>query len=360
MKKVAIIGLGLIGGSIALGIKKSNSKAKLIGFDVLPKACEAALLRGVVTQVFPDLFSAVKNADVVFLAMPVKQTIVILKRLATFSLKKDVLITDVSSTKQEVLDCAEKLWQRGEVRFIGGHPMAGSHKSGVSFADENLFENAYYILTPSKKLADEQDITELNELLSGLSAKIQIMDVKEHDLIASQVSHLPHVLAAALVNQNNQYSKNHPFTKLLAAGGFRDMTRIASSDVHMWTEILLSNQSAISERIDDFVRHLKNVKQFILDGNETEIANFFENAREVREKMPTHQKGGLPNFYDLFVNVSDSPGAIYGITKILKKEKISLTNIRILETRTESYGILQLSFKNEKDLKKAKKVVDIN
>lgn len=360
MKKIAIIGLGLIGGSIALGIQKSNSKVELIGFDILSEAREMALSRGVVTQVSSDLFSTVKNADVIFLAMPVKQTMAILKELATFSLKKDVLITDVGSTKQEILNCAEKLWQRGEVRFIGGHPMAGSHKSGISFADENLFENAYYIFTPSNKLADEAAIAELNELLSGLFAKIQIMNAKEHDLIASQVSHLPHILAAILVNQSNQYSNDHPFTKLLAAGGFRDMTRIASSDVRMWTEILLSNKSAVSGRIDDFLRNLKNVQQFILDGNEIEIAKFFENAREVREKMPIHQKGGLPNFYDLFLNVPDSPGTIYEITKILKREKISLTNIRILETRTDSYGILQLSFKNEKDLKKAKKVIEIN
>jgi prephenate dehydrogenase len=115
-----------------------------------------------------------------------------------------------------------------------------------------LFENVYYILTPSKKLTDDKTIEELSELLSGLRAKIQVMEAAEHDLVTSQISHFPHVLAAALVNQSNKYNQNHPFTKILIAGGFKDMTRIADSDEIMWTDILLSNGEAVIEKATDY------------------------------------------------------------------------------------------------------------
>jgi prephenate dehydrogenase len=357
-KTVAIVGLGLIGGSIALGIRGKHPDVDILCYDISEEALKIGLKRNVLTKAFSDLSLAVKEADVIFLALPVKQTIILLKELAALPLKKNVLITDVGSTKQEVLTCANELWQRGKVRFLGGHPMAGSHKSGVLFADEHLFENAYYILTPSKKLTDDKAIEELSELLSGLHAKIQVMEAADHNLVTSQISHFPHVLAAALVNQSNEYNQNHPFTKVLAAGGFKDMTRIADSDETMWTDILLSNGEVVIERVDNFIEHLQVIKKSIATKNRKNVLQFFKQAKDFRNQMSIHKKGGLCSFYDLFVNIPDYPGVIHEITGILKHEKISLVNIGILETRVELDGTLQLSFKTQEDLVKAKAAIE--
>jgi prephenate dehydrogenase len=217
-----------------------------------------------------------------------------------------------------------------------------------------LFESAYYILTPSEKLTDKAAIDELTALLSGLQAKFKLMDADEHDLVTSQVSHFPHLLASSLINQSNHYSQDHPLTKVLAAGGFKDMTRIANSDEVMWTDILLSNSEAIVERVDNFIDHLQRIKKDVALKNKEKILQFFKQAKEFRDQMPIQQKGSLPSFYDLFVNIPDFPGAIHKITGILKREKISLVNIGILETRTELDGTLQLSFKTQNDLEKAR------
>lgn len=344
MKKIVMIGLGLIGSSLALGIRQKHPEFQILGVDKA-KTLEVALERGIIDEK-ATLDQAV-HADVIFLAVPIDVTKLFLKKLSQLPLKENVLITDTGSTKSEIMCEAKRVFQDKKVTFIGGHPMAGSHKSGVLAADVHLFENAYYVLTQENKA--------LEELLEGLHAKFIVVDPQEHDKITSQVSHFPHILASSLVQQSDYYAQQHPLVKHLAAGGFRDMTRIAESDSLMWTSVLLSNSTAILDRITNFKDQLNKVAQIITDRDEAAIQHYFENGKKIRQNMEIH-KGAIPNFYDLYLSIPDEKGVILRILALL--QDISITNIKINEeNREDMQGQLLLSFKTEEDLHKAREII---
>ena len=354
VKNIFIVGLGLIGTSLALGMKKEHPNIKITGLDIQSKSQEFALNRGIIDEVGESIEKAAGRADVIFLCCPVEVVKKQLKILSEIPLKKSVIITDVASTKSEIVQEAERLHLKG---FIGGHPMAGSHKSGVTAGEPLLFENAYYILIPSEGV-EWKDVQSLQNVLSGTRAKFLILSPREHDEITGMLSHLPHIIAAGLVNQSKIFNENHPRSKQLAAGGFRDITRIASSDPQMWTDILLSNRDILMERIDLWQIQMNQVCQWLDSENRQAIFEFFSDAKEIREQMPVHKEGSIPRFHDLFVNIPDIPGVIGEVTNIIGKQNLSLINVRILETREDIFGILQLSFKNRKDLVEAKKAIE--
>ncbi|WP_207695003.1 prephenate dehydrogenase [Enterococcus sp. DIV0212c] len=353
-KKVLIVGLGLIGSSLALCIKKEHPLVTIIGIDSLEKSEMFALKRQIIDQRGESFELAAAQADVIFLCTPVKSMLKQLKTLGQLSLKEGVIISDVGSTKLEIIETAE---QAGLKTFIGGHPLAGSHKSGVTAADENLFENAYYILTEPKLKAQSQ-VDELQRLLKGTRAKFVVLTPEEHDQITGMLSHLPHIIAAGLVNQSKVFNEEHPRSRQLAAGGFRDITRIASSDPQMWTDILLSNKAALLDLMTIWQTEMEQVVSWLKTENKEAIYQFFYEAKETRNQMPVHKEGAIPAFHDLFVDVPDVPGVIAEITGLLGKVKLSLINLKILETREDIYGILQLTFKREEDLKKAKEYIE--
>lgn len=245
----------------------------------------------------------------------------------------------------------------GVSHFIGGHPMAGSHKSGVSAADVQLFENAYYILTASTELNQEQ-CREIEVLLKGTHAKFVQLTPEEHDQITGMLSHLPHIIAAGLVNQSKLFNEQYPRSRQLAAGGFRDITRIASSDPQMWTDILLSNKDALLDLLTVWETEMQQVATWLQQEDKDAIFDFFAEARETRNQLPIHKEGAIPAFYDLFVDIPDQSGVIAEITGILGKANLSLINLKIIETREDIYGILQLSFKHSEDLACAKQVIE--
>ncbi|EOI00480.1 prephenate dehydrogenase [Enterococcus moraviensis ATCC BAA-383] len=353
-KKVLIIGLGLIGSSLALCIKKEHPLITVIGIDSNEKSEEFALKRNIIDQKGTSIEEAAIQSDVIFLCTPVKSMLHQLKLLGRLPLKSDVIITDVGSTKLEIIESAKTA---GLKTFIGGHPMAGSHKSGVTAADENLFENAYYILT-SSETENEKQVNQLQELLKGTRAKFVVLTAEEHDQITGMLSHLPHIIAAGLVNQSKVFNEDHPRSRQLAAGGFRDITRIASSDPQMWTDILLSNKQALLELMHLWQNEMDQVSNWIKTENKEAIYQFFYEAKETRNQMPVHKEGAIPAFHDLFVDVPDVPGVIAEITGLLGKAKLSLINLKILETREDIYGILQLSFKRHEDLAKAQETIE--
>ncbi|MGT2912195.1 prephenate dehydrogenase [Streptococcus criceti] len=350
-KTIYIAGLGLIGGSLALGIKRDHPNYEVIGYNRSDKSRNIALERGLVDQATANFAEFAPRADVIILAVPIKQTIDFIKALADMPLKDNVLITDAGSTKAEIVIAAEKYLDPSKVQFVGSHPMAGSHKSGAIAADVNLFENAYYIFTPTN-LTRETTIPEMKDLLTGLHARFVQIEAAEHDRVTGQVSHFPHVLAASLMEQAGDYAKDHELTNHFAAGGFRDMTRIAESEPGMWTSILLSNQEAVLGRIADFKTHLDNVAQLISAGDADGIWNFFNQARLTRKAMEIHKKGGVDSGFDLYVTIPDEEDSILKVLEVLRG--ISVMNIRINEENREDInGILQITFKNQKDQAKA-------
>lgn len=357
-KTIYIAGLGLIGSSMALGIKRDHPDYEILGYNRSQASRDIALERGMIDRATDDFASFAPLADVIILSLPIKQTIAFLQELATLELKEGVIISDAGSTKSAIVSTAEKCFADKSVRFVGAHPMAGSHKTGAASADVNLFENAYYIFTPSS-LTTPDTLEEMKDLLSGLHARFIEIDAKEHDRVTSQISHFPHILASGLMEQTASYAEEHEMARRFAAGGFRDMTRIAESEPGMWTSILLSNRETIIERIEDFKRRLDEVGQAISKGDENQIWNFFNQAREQRQAMEIHKRGGVDSSFDLYVDVPDEENVILRILELLRGT--SLVNIHINEeNREDVHGILQISFKNAQDLKRAEQVITEN
>lgn len=348
-QQVLVVGLGLIGASLALCIKNEHPDVYLYGWDHCDDTKEAALKDKIVDKIPETFAGAAEKADIILLAVPVKTAIKYLEAMAELKLKPSVIVTDTGSTKGEI----EKNAARFDYTFIGGHPMAGSHKSGIQAVNPNLFQEAYYIFTKSIS-----EVQILKELLKGTKAKYVEMSADEHDRVTGMLSHLPHIIAAGLVNQSEVFSLEHPRARQLAAGGFRDITRIASSDPQMWTDILLSNKEELLQLLETWSQQTERVKGWLLAEDSQKIYQFFDAAKDTRDRMPIHKSGAIPAFYDLFVDIPDVPGVIAEVTGLLGEQHLSITNIRILETREDILGVLQITFRTMDDLIKGKEYLE--
>ncbi|MFA9556158.1 prephenate dehydrogenase [Evansella sp. AB-rgal1] len=354
-KQVLLIGLGLIGGSLALSIKKEHPECDIVGFDVDKEAVKLALSLQFIDRAVEDYRKAALEADLIILATPVQSALSILDECKTLVLKNNCIITDVGSTKASIVKKGNELGKNGVI-FIGGHPMAGSHKTGITAANERLFENAFYIITPTKDIPTSK-VIQLQNWLRGTSAKFIELDPQEHDRFTGMVSHLPHIIASSLVRQTGELGKEYPVVTQLAAGGFRDITRIASASPAMWRDILLENKEILLEMLNSWSKEMDYVTQIIEHEDEEAIYSFFSGAKSLRDQLPIGKKGALMPFNDLYVDVPDHPGVISDVTGILAEEKISITNIRIIEAREDIMGVLQLSFRSNEDLLLAKQVL---
>lgn len=352
---VTIFGLGLIGGSLGLALKR-NDAVHVTGFDRSYATADEAYRRGIIDTVAPSAQAASEQADFIIFATPVNTTVALMQEAATWRLKEEVILTDTGSTKMPIMEAATHLNDRG-ITFIGGHPMAGSHKSGVSAAKGHLFENAYYILTPPEGV-DEGKVERLRQLLSPTKGKVVVIDAHEHDRMTAIVSHFPHIVASSLVGRLANQQEEQPFVKHLAAGGFRDLTRIASADPIMWRDVTIQNRAELLKQLDGWLEEMGHVREMLLTNDPEEIFNFYAQAKAFRDELPqTSQgaaQGALYMTFDLHIDIPDHPGVISEITKILADERISLTNIRIVETRTDVYGILVISFQTVEDRKRAR------
>ncbi len=351
---IAVLGVGLIGGSLAYALK-ANTAHRLIGFDVRAEYIDKALNRGLIHAGTTDLQTAVREADYIFLAAPVEQIYTLIDRLAELQLKPGTIVSDVGSTKEKIVQYGKRLMDK-QLTFIGGHPMAGSHKSGVEAANERLFENAYYVLTPSDDVA-EADVQRLSQLLAATRAKVIVLDPAEHDRIVGAVSHFPHIIAAALVNQVRAYNRDNGWYQRLAAGGFRDITRIASSNPQLWRDILLNNRDHLLEIARQWRDGLDQVMEAVAARDGQQIERFFSQARDFREQLPERHKGAIEPLYDLYVDIPDHPGEIGRITTLLGAKQINITNIRILESREDIMGVLRITFRNQEELEKGEELL---
>lgn len=349
--KVTVIGIGLIGGSLALCIKERTDYA-VCGCDISKRSLDLARASGIIDEGTTDLREAVQDADFLFLAVPVGRIPHLLEQLHGMPLKPGCIVSDVGSTKGEVVRYGRELSRNG-VTFIGGHPMAGSHRSGVEAADPLLFENAYYVLTPTPDtpLVDMQRLSSLLQVATR--AQLVIMDPDHHDRVVGAISHLPHVIAAGLVNQVGRYNEENEWFHRLAAGGFRDLTRIAASHPVMWRDILMSNRRTILSLIDDWLEEMHRFRRAVEAGDAQEVEALFDRARRLREQLPDRKKGILVRSYECYVNVPDRPGMIGEVATLLGENGINLSNIGVMENREEEAGVLRLSFRTEEDLEQA-------
>lgn len=353
--KAAIIGLGLIGGSLSLAIQR-HGNVTVTGFDANPVTLREAQTLGVIHHAAGSAAEAAEGCDYIFFATPVNETVRMLKEAAAdWNLKEGAILSDTGSTKTWIMEEARRL-SGGKAVFIGGHPMAGSHKSGVRAAREHLFENAYYLLTPAVR-EDAPAVRKLENFLAVTKAKTAVVSAEEHDAMTAVVSHFPHVVAASLVRRLEQETEEMPFTRELAAGGFRDITRIASSDPVMWRDITLQNRDELISQIDLWIEEMNTVREMIESGHAESIQDFYGGAKRYRDTLPAKSQGALYTTFDLNVNIPDSPGAISEIAGYLADAGISITNVRIVESRTDVFGIMVVSFQTTEDREKGRELL---
>ncbi|WP_062104844.1 prephenate dehydrogenase [Bacillus niameyensis] len=356
-KRVFLIGVGLIGGSVALAIKKEHD-VSVVAFDIKLDNCRLAKKLKIIDDYTEKFEEEAMKADLIILACPVERAEDFLELLAELPLKNNVIITDVGSTKSRIMKKAELLFDPKVTTFIGGHPMAGSHKGGPGSAKSHLFENAFYVLTPAE--GTNGKVEELKNWLHGTNAHFIIMNPDEHDHVTGVVSHFPHIVAASLVRHVEGYAEENDHIQFLAAGGFRDITRIASSSPEMWRDIVRHNQNILISLLDEWLVEMNYVKELLVEGDSHSIFDYFYGAKKYRDSLPVRAKGAITAFYDLFVDVLDKPGVISDITTLLAKENISITNIRIIEAREDMYGVLRLSFQTEMDMEAARTFLEQN
>ena len=279
-RKITIIGVGLLGGSIGLAARKFSVAKEIAGFVRSKKSIAQCEKFGATDFATTDLLAAVSNSDLVILCTPLAQMLPIVKQFLP-ALKRGAIVTDVGSVKAGVVRELESLVRKVGAHFVGSHPMAGGEKTGVAAARENLFENAACVLTPTKK-SSAHAVRKLEQFWKSLGARVLKMDAAQHDLLVSRSSHLPHVVAATLANLvlNPASPKQQA---ALCANGFRDTTRIASGSPEMWRDIALANRKNLSRSLDAFIADLQKFQRTLKKSDAKAVSKFFATAKLRRD-----------------------------------------------------------------------------
>ncbi len=343
---VFICGLGLIGGSLLKAMHTTEDALHVTAYDQNPNALEFALNIGLIQAVAESVEEGAREADLIILAAPVSVIMDIIERLKDVPLKPDVIITDVGSTKTQIAQKAAECLSH--VTFIGGHPMAGSHKNGVMASSEDLFENAFYFLAPLDHVKDES-VEQLKTWLKGTRAKVFKVDPHKHDEMVGVISHFPHIVAAALVHHLKDQPEDGFDLSRFAAGGFRDITRIASSDPILWQDITLNNREVLLDLFHTWESVMAQVKADLMENDAQAIHDFYKEAKEFRDQFPVKKKGAIPSSNDLYIDISDHPGELGKVATLIGQEGLNLTNLNIIELRETISGVLHLSFQTEEE-----------
>lgn len=337
-KRVAILGTGLIGGSLGLAMKSRPSPPVVVGYNRRADTSALAVEMGAIDTPATSAESAVDGADLVFIATPVGAILETLKKIAP-ALAPGAIVSDAGSTKAGIVRAAEQTLPSG-VDFIGGHPMAGSEREGVANASPTLFVGAYYLLTPTET-TDMAAFGRLHSLLGELGATVLAVEPEAHDRAVAAISHVPHIVSAALVNLAGADSKNDETTLRIAAGGFRDMTRIAAGNSNMWADICMTNFSAILEELESFQRQVDRLANAIRLGDRNTLVAALEDARRLRSMLPAlWQKEAVP-LLELHVPVLDRPGVISEITLTIGQLGINVEDIELMHA-SEAAATLKL------------------
>ncbi len=344
---VAILGTGLIGASLGLALRRLSPEVRIAGYDASAEHREQAHRLGAVTEAHETVAEAVHGADLVVLAVPLDRLPSLLARLVGH-LAPGALVTDVGSVKGPVMDAASAL--PASVRFVGGHPMAGAATAGPGGADALLFENAVYVLTPPAGVSDFASYApEALWLVEAVGARAVVMEAERHDRVAAAVSHLPQLLAVALVEAAADAGDD---ALGLAAGGFRDMTRIAGSPFSMWGPILRDNRSAVLEVLADFEARLATIRQRVEHDPGT-LAASFERAGRTRAALPSSSKGFLAPLADVVVWADDRPGFLHALTGVLAGAGLNVKDAELLRVRVGEIGTFRFGFETAADADRA-------
>ena len=275
-KRITIVGLGLIGGSLGFAIKRKRIAKEVVGVSRRRSTLRRALALGTVDSVTLDPEKGVRNSDLVILAAPVLTIINIARRISRH-LKKGAVVIDAGSTKNDIVRKIEAILPR-RVDFVGSHPVAGSEKQGVVNADKDLFKGAYCILTKSPR-TNPKALARIKRFWKALGMKVEIMSPEKHDNVVSRLSHLPHAVSAALSKTCQKCDLK------LAAGGFKDTTRIASGAPELWKDIFLTNKKNIARDIKLFKKELSKIEAALKKGKHAELLRLLKKAKAIRDSV---------------------------------------------------------------------------
>lgn len=351
MFTVGFIGLGLIGGSIAKCIRNAHPDYHIIACGASGKTLEAALNDHTVDEIFPQVDFHLAACNLIFLCAPVEYNIGYLPVLKNI-IGEHCLITDVGSTKAEIHEAVNRLGLSRH--FIGGHPMAGSEKSGYAYSNDHLLENAWYVLTPT----DDSDPDALDLMLDCIHdcrAQHIVLNYQEHDRIVAAISHVPHLIAAGLVNLVQDNDNPLHQMKQLAAGGFKDITRIASSSPVMWEQICTSNTAPIADILRKYISIMEDILVDVEKQDGKAINYFFEKSRDYRNTISDKPKaiGYIKPEYSIYCDIVDRAGAIATLATTLSTHQISIKNIGIIHNRSFEDGALKIEFYTEEAMEEA-------
>ena len=273
--RVAVLGLGLVGGSLARGIRDADFAGEVVGYDLRAEGLEFALDLGVIDSYETDLDRAIDKADLVVVSAPTLVSASLLEQTLA-KVPETTVVTDVASVKSNMVEAAH-----GAPNFVAGHPIAGSERSGVEASRADLFQEHRVILTPTDATSEDA-LALVREMWQRVGAEVVELGVADHDAILAATSHLPHMLAYALVDALSNSELSEDIFRF-AAGGFRDFTRIASSDPVMWRDIAIANRVELLRAIDYFSEHLAALRTAVEAGDSERLEQLFADARDARE-----------------------------------------------------------------------------
>lgn len=342
----AFIGLGLIGGSIAKGLKRNGPETTIMAFMRNKDKLKQAKQEGIVDVILDGIDQSLSACDIIFLCTPVEYNAGYLEQIRPF-LKENAIVTDVGSTKTSIHEAVASLCM--EPFFVGGHPMAGSEKTGYENSTDHLLENAYYILTPTS-LTPASHVDRMTDIAGRIGAIPLVLDFREHDAVTAAVSHLPHLIASSLVNLVHDSDNEEELMKRLAAGGFKDITRIASSSPVMWEQICTTNSEQIASVLERYIHSLERILSEVKKKDSQAIRQLFESSRSYRDSFAGKARGSVIPDYRFSVDVVDEPGAISIISSILAGQGVNIKNIGINHNREHGEGALRISFYDEASL----------
>ena len=332
---VALVGTGLIGGSIGFALRSRGAEVR--GFDLDPDRVARARDMGAIDTIVPTIAEAVRGADLTVVAVPVGRiAAVVVEALDAGAM----LVTDVGSVKAPVVEAVEAARPQTCGRYVGGHPMAGSEQEGLAGASADMFAGATWVLTPTAG-TDPQAFATVRSWVSDLGAEVLAVAPAVHDTIVAVVSHVPQLAASTLMNVADAASDEHAVLLRLAAGGFRDMTRIASGHPAIWPDICLANQDAIVAALDDYLEALTRVRAIVAGAERAPLLDLLESARRARRSLPV----GIPvdeKLLELRIPVPDREGVIAEVATLAANLGVNIRDFEIAHSLEGAAGVLVL------------------
>lgn len=340
---IGFIGLGLIGGSIARGLKRANKNITIMAYMRTREKLQQAKDEGIVDIILDGIDETLSLCDVVFLCTPVEYNASYLEKIRPL-LKPGAILTDVGSTKTNIHQTVTEMDM--EDIFVGGHPMAGSEKTGYENSTDHLLENAYYIISPTAKNTPEQ-IERMRSIALALRAIPLVLNYEEHDFSVAAISHLPHLIASSLVKLVKDNDGENETMKRIAAGGFKDITRIASSSPVMWEQICMTNTENLKVLMRRYIDSLEHIYDDLSTHNGQAIYDLFDESGKYRDTFSSIKRGPVAPDHSFSVDVIDEPGSIAILSAILASRGINVKNIGINNARDYGEGALRIEFYSE-------------